>query len=161
MNSVLATGNDICWLKMWQIFQPKAGCFCFTMPKHPGLDDLIRFADSGTDNADRIFECNVLDRCVQEQAYEVEGIFLFLPLVLEPPGATDGQMGARGMGNHEIPAIAEDVRDVTLMVGTGAVGREEITAHGVMAKGKKGIPDSAGILAGNQNFQLKHLISGN
>lgn len=161
MNSVLATGNDICWLKMWQIFQPKAGCFCFTMPKHPRLDDLIRFADSGTDNTNWILKCNVLDRCVQQQAYEVEGIFLFLPLVLEPPGATDGQMGAWGMGDHQIPAVTEDVRDVTLMVGTGAVGWQQVAAHGVMAKGKKGIPDSAGILAGNQNFQLKHLISGN
>ena len=70
-------------------------------------------------------------------------------------------MGAGRVGDHQIPAVTEDVRDIALVVGAGAVGREEIAAHGVMAKGKKGIPNGAGILASNQNSQLKHLILGN
>src|SRR5207247_1337912 len=64
MYSVNTPINNICWSKNWKILKPKTCSFSLTMPKLPWLDDLVRLANSGTDNADWILQSNLGDRGV-------------------------------------------------------------------------------------------------
>jgi hypothetical protein len=64
------------------------------------LDDLGGFADTGRDDGDGVFKGDVGDGGVKEEANEGEGFGLFGLFVLEPTGAADGEVGARGVGDE-------------------------------------------------------------
>jgi hypothetical protein len=72
----------------------------------PRLNDLIRLADGGADDAHRVFDAPAGDRGCHQQAHEVERLGLLALFAMEMPAAADGQMGAGWMGNHQIPTIS-------------------------------------------------------
>jgi hypothetical protein len=48
-------------LQAWERLEPQARRFRFTVAELPRLDDLIRFANGGGQEPDRVFDCDMLD----------------------------------------------------------------------------------------------------
>lgn len=116
VNPVLSPVNHVGWGEVGEVLQPQAGGFGFAMPELPGLDDLIWLSDLRADDADRILYRNMLDRSLHKRLYEAQSLFLLCLLVLEPPGARNGQVRARRVSNHQIPVVVDDVHHVALVV---------------------------------------------
>ena len=55
------------------------------------------------------------------------------------------------MADQQIPAIAENVGHVALVVVAWRIGRQDVTRPSVMAESGEGIADGAGILAGDKH----------
>lgn len=72
---------------------------------------------------------------------------------LEVSRSTDREVGAFREKDCDIPWVVDHVEQVPVVVRAGNVRGEKVATHGVMPQGKERIPDSAGILAGNENFQ--------
>jgi hypothetical protein len=54
-------------------------------------------------------------------------------------------MGTRRVGYEEVPTVIDDVKDVTLIVGSiRRLGGKEVTGSGVMPTGNKRVSDSTG-----------------
>lgn len=71
----------------------------------PGLDDLVWLADFRRDDADWIFEGDVRDWGVEQQAHKVERGLLFATgaFCWKPPRTAHRQMRAGRVGNQEVP----------------------------------------------------------
>jgi hypothetical protein len=88
------------------------------MTEHPRLNDLVRLADAAGYDAYRVFDGDARDRRGHQFAHELQGLGLFLPLVLEPTRTADGKMRAWRMCHEKIPmrpseVIANIVLDVS------------------------------------------------
>ena len=106
----------LCGDQLGQVLQPQAGCFRFSVPELPRLDDLIGTTDGRADDGHGILQCDPWNGGIQESAHKIQGRSLFLPLVLEPPRSADGQMRAWWVGNHQIPSFIQDLQDVPLVM---------------------------------------------
>jgi hypothetical protein len=42
---------------------------------------------------------------IQQQADKIKGLLLLDLLLFEPAGAADGKVGARWVGNHQVPVL--------------------------------------------------------
>jgi hypothetical protein len=91
------------------------------MSKHPRLDDLVWFLDTGRDYAYRILNGYLFYRSIHETLNEFQRFSLLLLLLVEPPCSTDSKMCAGRVCNHQIPTIIYDVKDIALIVRTRAV----------------------------------------
>src|SRR6478609_3485123 len=92
MNTRHATSNDVSWNQARQSFQPETGCLGFARAELPRLDDLVRFTDAGTDDADRIFKGDHRDWRIEQHPHERQRLGLFGLLLGKPASATDGKM---------------------------------------------------------------------
>ena len=99
--------NDVGRLKRGEILQPQARFLCLTVAMFPRLDILIRSPVLRTHDADRVLYGNPGDRRVHHFHEEVYRLLLSAvrPLLREPPGSRNGQVGAWGKGNHQIPPV--------------------------------------------------------
>lgn len=116
VNASFPSIHNVCWLQARKILQPKAGGLGFTVPKLPRLNDLIRLAKNGADNADWVFQCNMFDWSIEKQINELKSFFLFLFLAGKPPGTRHGQMCAWRVANHHVPVIQQHIANIALIM---------------------------------------------
>lgn len=78
-------------------------CFlAFAMTEHPGLDDLVWFADLAGDNGLRVFERLERDRRRKQLAHKIQGALLapISDLLGKPAGTSGSEVGTGRMGNQ-------------------------------------------------------------
>ena len=94
----------------------------------PRLDDLVWLTYARRDDRDGVLKTYTRDRGVEQSLYKKYGIRLATVsnFFREMPGTTDGKMSAGGMGNHQVPVVADDVEHVPLIVRPGLVSRQQV-----------------------------------
>lgn len=124
VKSLLSTLYNVCRLQFWQSFQPEAGCFSFTMPELPGLNDLVVFSP---DNFKRIFmrywilNCNQWYISIHERLKKLRAFAHITPKIsfFKPTNTRVTKARARWMSNHHIPTIIQDLQNIALDVPFG------------------------------------------
>jgi hypothetical protein len=114
------------------------------------LHDLVRLTKFAPHDAHRVLYRNLLDWRFgkpDEKCYSL--LTLFLPareslsiLRLEPFIAGERQISARGVGNHQIPPLIQDSKNITLDMLSIPFARQKIARPGIVSFGCKGIPDN-------------------
>lgn len=105
------------------------------MPKLPRLNDLIRLANAAANAPDGIFQCDHRNIGIEQQLYKLQSVFSQSSpsgLSFVPMQPTGRQIRTRRVGNHKIPAAAEHVSHVALVMEAGRFGGQEIARHGVV-----------------------------
>lgn len=148
---MFATFDDFAWRKWWEIFEPQARCFGFSVPVLPWLYYLVRLADSGTYDADRIFKCDMMDWRIQQQAHEVQGFGLLALLGREPTRPADCEMRARRVCHHDVPSFVQDVAHVALIVLAWIVAWQQIARPRIPPMTGKCVTDDSAIFARHEN----------
>lgn len=126
--------HDIRGYEVRKSLQPKASRFGFAMTELPRLNDLVRFPVDGGHDAHRIF--NRYPRTIRIDALHEEVNAPLLPSVLplfgEPSRSGYRQVGARRMGDDEIP-MSGDVDHLSGLRGEGAITiqQRKAIAHNV------------------------------
>jgi hypothetical protein len=133
MYARLPSIDNISGGKKRQVLQPETCCFCFSMPELPRLNDLIRLANPRADNANRILKSNVPDGGTKQVAHKLKRQTLLILLLVKPSCATDSQMRAWWVRNHQVPTIVEYVNHVALDVWAWAFSRKKVTRHSIKA----------------------------
>ncbi len=146
--------KDVRWAEWRQVLQPKAGRLTLGVSKLPRLQDLVRLPDAGGNAAYRVLECDPKHWRRQEKADKRQGILCqrlpFGPaLVPMKPGRA--KVGARRMGDHEVPRFRQEITHVTLTVWTGAFRWEQVARNRGVPSGEECIADNAGELASNEH----------
>jgi len=150
MHLGFAATDHMRWLQPWQILQPQACRFGFTVTKPPRLNDLLGGGNGSADNADRILDTPAVDRRSHQQPHEVERFCLLALLAMKVAAARYRQMRARRMGNHQIPAIAEHIFDWLLQVPLRITfAWQQIATKSKMPAMPKSITDTSAVFAGN------------
>ena len=123
------------------------------MAELPWLDNLVRLADLRAYDADGIFQGNFLDWCIEKSAYKGKRPLLFWFSVPEPPCTRDCKIGAGRMSDHDVPAIAQEFKnippDVKLVI---AFTWKKITRPEIMSTGAECIADDSREFTGDETF---------
>jgi hypothetical protein len=146
------------WMKWRQAVEPEAGGLDLAVAELPGLNDLILFAPddfTGVFVHDGIFDGNHRYAGVEKPQEELRGVLHLMPPDIvpaaigpvKPSDATICEEGAWWVKDRQIPAVMEMVQDIALNMRPGALGRQEIAGHGIMAGLYEGVADSAGKFA--------------
>lgn len=150
MHLGFAATDHMRWLQPWQILQPQACRFGFTVTKPPRLNDLLGGGNGSADNADRILDTPAVDRRSHQQPHEVERFCLLALLAMKVAAARYRQMRARRMGNHQIPTIAKHLLDRLLQVPSRITfAWQQIAAPCVVAMAAECVTDTSAVFAGN------------
>ena len=108
-----------------QVLQPEARGLGLAVAKHPRLYYLVGLADTGADDADRIFYRYPRHRRSHQPQNEVQSLVLLLTPALEPRSPGTCQMGARREGYQQVPTVLKVKQgpDVTLEMGSRGFSR--------------------------------------
>src|SRR6185312_14568841 len=145
MHASFTACNDACGHEQRQTLEPKTSSLGFTMAELPRLNHLVRLANPAADDADRVFQSDTRNRSRQELGNEHKRPLLHTAgaLGFKVPGTGDRQVRAGRMTNHQVPAIANHIENVALVVQASHLSRQKVAAHGLMTLGNEGIPDDA------------------
>ena len=161
MYPLLASLDDICWLKRRQIVQPKTGAFRFTMPELPRLDRLRRrlvvsYSLLGVPVHDRVFDAPHRDGRIPEIGEQGAALVKLVPKIalVKPPDAGIAKPRTGWMRDDQhVPTIPQDVPDIALDMTIAAVlCRQDIARPGVVVSVEERITDNAGKLTGDKDF---------
>jgi hypothetical protein len=121
------------------------------MTKHPGLDNLIRFSNLRRDNGDRILKTDFVNRGIKKSLDEIKSPLLtaICNLGCKVLGPGDRQVGARGVGDHEVPAFVDDTKDIFFEMWAGRLGGQQVTGDCLVAPGEERITHHARVLTSN------------
>lgn len=61
-------------------------------------------------------------------------------------------LGAGRERDHQVPVVAEEVANVSEVVLAGGFGGEQVAGGGVVAERGEGVPNGAGVFAGDEHF---------
>ena len=95
--------------------------------------------------------------CIHKLANKHQCFKLFFFLSLKPSSATDCQMGAWRMGNHHVPPIGKNVKNIALIMVKTCLGRQKVTGIGIMSSCPEGITDNTTEFTGYEDFHDKDL----
>jgi hypothetical protein len=70
-----------------------------------------------------------------------------LELGLKPFVSRNGQIGARGMGDHKVPSLVEDIENRTLVMWARDIGREEVARQCIVPELSERVADGPRIFA--------------
>ena len=130
------------------------------MAKLPRLDDLIRCPNGGTDHAYGVFNAPAWNGCIHEKPNKVKRLGLLALLAMKVARATDCQMSARWMGNHQIPPESQHLFHWLLKVVAGiGFAFEQIATPCVVAVRSEGITNSAAVFTGNKHSHAPCLLA--
>jgi len=153
-NSSMATFNDVCRDQFRQTFQPNTGCFGFSVPKHPRLNDLIWLTKLSAQNPNRIFPGNTGNSGPFHQPPKCLDIsFLSISFFFEPPRSTYGHVGTRPEENHCVPVgiVVQQFKQITLDVWSWYFCRNQVARNGVMASFSERFSNDTTKLTTDQN----------
>ena len=151
MDTWVSPCDNICGLEPGKGLEPQACSLGFGVAKLPRVDDLVGAANTGRDYTYRVFEGNVGDGGFQQGFDEGEGLGLLGLMAPKPAGATDGQVGAGRVSDHEVPIVMQNLANIALEMRARDFRGQKIAGPGIMATGQESIPNNAGELAGNQD----------
>ncbi len=137
-----------------KILEPEASGLAGIVAELIRLDYLVGFADAGADTAGRVFQRDPVDRGIEEELDESEGFFSLgraprAPIV--PVEAGGAEVGARRVGDEQIPRVVKDVADIALVVIARGGGWQEVAGPCFVSRGGEGIADGAGELTGHKH----------
>src|SRR5690606_30199801 len=92
---------------------------------------------------------------VQQQPHELQRFGLLATLGREPPRPARCEVRAGRKRDQQIPAVAEDVAHVALIVPGAALRREDVAGDGEVPAGREGIAHGAGELAGGEDSHAR------
>jgi len=87
MHIGFAATDHMRWLQPWQILQPQACRFGFTVTKPPRLNDLRWGGDGAADDAHRVFDTPAVDGCCHKQTHKIERFCLLALLAVKVAAA--------------------------------------------------------------------------
>ena len=130
---------------MGKPFKPQASRFGGLMAEHPRLDDLVWFADMAAYDTHRIFQRYALDGRVKQTLHKRQRRRLapVCTLCCEVFGAADSYISARRVGDHQVPTVVDDVKDITLVVWPRRICRQQIAGHCVVPALEKSVAHCA------------------
>ena len=119
VKSLLSTLYNVCGLQFLQSFQPKTGCFCFTVPELPRLYNLVILSP---DNFKRVFmrywilNRNQWDISIHQRLEKLRAFAHIFPKVtlFKPTNTRVTEARARRMSNHHIPSVIQDLQNIAL-----------------------------------------------
>jgi hypothetical protein len=121
------------------------------MTKHPRLDNLIRFSNLRRDNGDRILKTDFVNRGIEKSLDEIKSPLLtaICNLSREMLGPRYGQIGARGMGNHKVPTLVDDTKDILFEMGARRLSGQQVAGDRLVAPGEERIAHHTRVLTSN------------
>lgn len=156
-------------LQKRKVFEPEARRLDLPMPEHPRLNQFIVISNDlfGITVRNGVFDANSANWCGFQGIEELSSSghpmpasfavdFCFhtisgLDGIVKMPNAGVGQIGARRVRHHQIPALIEDRQHITLNVVTGAFSWQKVAGPSIVATRLERIPHNSAELAGNQN----------
>lgn len=157
MHAGFTTGNNVCRHQRRQATKPKTGGLDLTMPELPRLDNLVRLSHMTADDGYRVFKSDARDRRIQQTTHEFESLLLhtrstFRCKVTSP---RHGKMRTGRMRHHQVPTIANNVKNVTLVMSTRRFSRKQVTRHSVMSESAESIAHPPAVLTSDKHPHVR------
>src|SRR3990167_535028 len=144
-----------------QTLEPETSGLHLMMAVVVRLDYLVRLSPHRGKVAYGVLHSHSRDIRVVEFLYESYGLLTvffsqpcFVPVAffIEPDRARGSEISTRRVSYHQIPAVADDVEYVALIVRTRNVGRQKVAGQGIVSALQEGVTDSAGVFTGYEHF---------
>ena len=150
MHSRHSSINNLRWAQQRKILEPQARRFDFAVPILPRLDHLVRLSDARGNDRDWVLQRDLRHRRIEQKPNERERLGLLLLLQMKPTCTRNGEMRARRMGHHQIPALAQQRHYVPLdVVGRVRIAGQQVTGPSIVTGSAESVSHPARVFAGN------------